>query len=104
MAKIHWLVYVIVGLFVSIMSWRLNYEKLLFFFYAGWFFIFIGVVKLIFGLIKRKIDRKEEPSKKVQHQAPIQPQHQAHHYKRCHKCGNAVRLHDRFCARCGYRV
>ena len=104
MAKIHGLMYIAVGLFVSIFSWKINYEKFIFFFYVGWVFVFIGVVKLIFVFIKRKMDIKEGPIKMAQHKASIQPHHQAHHYKRCRKCGNAVRLHDRFCSRCGAGV
>ncbi|MDP3765033.1 MAG: hypothetical protein Q8R04_00820 [Nanoarchaeota archaeon] len=103
MAKIHGLVYIVVGLFVSIFSWKVNYEKFIFFFYVGLIFVFIGILKLVFGLIKRKMDRKEEPLERVHHKVSIQPHHQAHHYKRCHKCGNAVKLHDGFCSRCGTR-
>lgn len=103
MAKIHGLVYIVVGLFVSVFSWKVDYQKFIFFFYVGWVFVFIGVVKLIFVFIKRKMGIKEEPVKMAQHKVSIQPHHQAYHYKRCRKCGNAVRLHDRFCSRCGAR-
>ncbi|MBS3104867.1 zinc ribbon domain-containing protein [Candidatus Woesearchaeota archaeon] len=94
MAKIHGLVYILVGLFVSIFSWRLNYEKLIFFFYAGWIFVFIGVVKLIFNLIKTKMNKKE----KIHHKSVQQ------HVKFCHNCGIALRQQAKFCARCGARV
>ena len=104
MAKIHGLVYVLVGLFVSIFSWKVNYEKFIFFFYAGWIFVFIGIIKLIFGFIKRRMDAKEKPKDSVQHKTAIQPQHQSHHYKKCHKCGNIVKITDRFCGRCGAKV
>ncbi|MBS3114726.1 zinc ribbon domain-containing protein [Candidatus Woesearchaeota archaeon] len=100
MAKIHGLVYIAVGLFVSIFSWKVNYEKFVFFFYAGLVFVFVGVMKLIFGLIKRKMSKTGE----VQHITSVQSQHQAHHYKRCHKCGNIMKMHDRFCSRCGAKV
>ena len=95
MAKIHGLVYILVGLFVSISSWRLNYEKLIFFFYSGLFFIFIGILKLIFNLIKNKTGKKEKiHAKSVQHQT----------HKYCHNCGTALRHQARFCTRCGARV
>ncbi|MBI2658618.1 zinc ribbon domain-containing protein [Candidatus Woesearchaeota archaeon] len=94
MAKIHWLFYIAVGLFVSISSWRLNYEKLIFFFYIGLFFILIGILKLIFSLIKTKMSKKE----KVHHKSPQQ------HVKYCHNCGAALRHQARFCTRCGAKV
>lgn len=96
MAKIHWLIYIIVGLFVSILSWRLNYQKLIFFFYAGVIFIVIGAVKIGLNLIKNK----ETKPKVVHHKA----QHQFPRFKRCQKCGNAARLNDIFCGKCGSRV
>ena len=60
MAKIHWPVYFIVGLLVSVLSWKLNYQKLIFFFYVGLIFILIGSAKLIFGLTKRSSNKKDE--------------------------------------------
>lgn len=104
MAKIHWSVYIIVGLFVSIFSWRVNYDKFVFFFYAGWIFVFIGIAKLAFGFANKKMNRTKEPEVAPQHKAPLQPQQQAHHYRRCRKCGNVIGLHDRFCNRCGSGV
>ena len=95
MPKINGLVYIAVGLFVSIMSYKLNYQKLIFFFYIGLLFVFVGVVKLIFGLIKRNVNKKESAQQKTQHQAKI---------KYCHRCGNAMRLDARFCTRCRARV
>ena len=92
MAKIHGLVYVLVGLFVSIFSWKVNYEKFIFFFYFGWVFVFIGIVKPIFGFVNRKINKKEKPKERGPDKTAIQPQQQAHHYKRCHKCGNIVKI------------
>ena len=102
MAKIHWLVYVIVGLFISIASYKLNYDKFIFFFYSGLIFVFIGVVKLIFSVIKGRMNKQEETQKAIQ--PKIHPQHRSQQYKRCRKCGNVVRFHDSFCAKCGARV
>lgn len=97
MAKIHWSIYILVGLFISILSWRLNYEKLIFFFYAGLIFIFIGIVKFIFGLLKKRVAKEETM---LHHKI----QHQTQNVKYCHQCGSALRLHHRFCIRCGARV
>ena len=97
MPKIHGLVYVAVGLFVSIFSWKFNYQKLIFFFYVGLIFILVGIIKLLFELVKFKKE-KIKPS----HQA-IQ-KHQSHHIKYCSQCGNPARIHDKFCSKCGARI
>ena len=99
MAKIHWIIYVVIGLFVSILSWRLNYEKLIFFFYVGLFFILVGIIKLLISLINRKTSKKEIVHK-VQHQTPKHYQR----FKRCSRCGNIVSVSDSFCSKCGARV
>ncbi len=104
MAKIHWLVYLIVGLFVSIFSYRLNYGKLIFFFYAGLFFILVGISKMILGFMKKSTGKKVTSQEKIHPQTANQAKYQAHHYKRCHKCGSAVALNSRFCSKCGAAV
>ena len=96
MAKIHGLLYVIVGLFVSIMSWKLDYQKLIFFFYAGLIFILFGVIKLIFNLVKNKANKSEE--------IHFKSQHQTQRFKYCAKCGSPSRLQDKFCRKCGVRI
>ncbi len=102
MAKIHWSAYIIVGLFVSGFSYYFNYEKLLFFFYLGFVFVFVGILKLIFSLMNK--ENKKEESHPAQVQA--HPSHRQHiqHFKRCSRCGNAARASDKFCPRCSARV
>lgn len=95
MPKIHGLIYILVGLFVSILSYKLNYEKLIFFFYAGLIFIFIGVIKLIFDLIKREMSKTT-----TQHKIHGKPQN----IRYCHQCGATLSLHHKFCTRCGAKV
>jgi len=102
MAKIHGLVYLIAGLFVSVASWRLNYEDLIFFFYIGLLFILVGVGKLVFNLIKKRSGRKESTSHSTPHHNL--GKHQTHHLKHCSSCGNVLRMHDKFCNRCGARA
>lgn len=94
MAKIHGLVYVVVGLFVSVFSWKLNYEKLVFFFYIGLVFIVIGITKMILGLAKKRTDKTEKG-----HYKDNQKQR-----KYCPKCGNGLNAGDIFCSRCGTRI
>ena len=95
MAKINWSVYVIIGLFVSVASYRLNFQKLIFFFYIGIIFIIVGIAKLIFD----NVNKKEDKPQKIQ----TQKQHMQK-FKRCLRCGNIVRINDRFCGKCGARV
>ncbi|MBI2659896.1 zinc ribbon domain-containing protein [Candidatus Woesearchaeota archaeon] len=106
MAKIHGLVYILVGAFVSIMSWRLNQEKLLFFYYAGYFFIFVGVVKLLFNWIKNNAEKPKVSAQQESHHAVHKPSHTstAHQIKYCHNCRTPLRLHNKFCSNCGARV
>jgi len=92
MAKIHGLVYIAAGLLVSVLSYKLNYQKLIFFFYAGLVFIFVGISKLIFSWIKNKTPKKEAAQR---HQPNV---------KYCHNCGAPLRLNARFCTRCRAQV
>jgi chromate transport protein ChrA len=94
MAKIHWLVYIIVGIFVSIFSWKTDFEKLMLFFYLGLLFILIGIVKLVFVIGKGR--HKEE---KTHHKAG-----QQHKGKYCHSCGSQIELHHKFCTKCGAKL
>ena len=90
--KIHGLVYILVGLFVSFASWMVNFGKLLLFFYAGLLFILVGIVKLSLG-------KRDE----AKHAAHHKPQHQAK-FRYCPRCANILRPHDRFCSVCGARA
>lgn len=76
------------GLLVSLISWKIDKERFIFFFYSGLIFVFIGIVKLAFNLAKSKAVKKDVPEV-----------HRAHKY--CQRCGSAVSLHARFCPRCG---
>lgn len=95
MPKIHGIAYLIIGLFVSAVSWRFNYEKLIVFFYAGLAFIFVGIAKLALGFVKNK----DKNANKMHQKAHSQMQH-----KYCSKCGAALSVHNRFCGRCGAKV
>ena len=99
MSKIHGLIYIIVGLFVSSISWKLNYAKLFLFFYLGLIFIIVGIVKLILGPKANKEEMKPKSTQRNLHQSM-----QRQHYKRCQRCGNIARIHDNFCSRCGTRI
>ena len=103
MAKIHGAVYIVVGLFVSVLSRLMNYQKLIFFFYLGLVFVGVGAVKLIL-----KSKATETTDVKLQSQAHTAGHHpqlhntQNFHHKRCGKCGSIMRISDRYCSRCGF--
>jgi len=100
MAKIHGIVYFIIGVFVAIASYIINYDKLYFFFYIGLLFIIFGVAKIVIGFINKE-EKKQIPLNKLnQNQFRQVPKQQ---YKRCPTCGNAARIADNFCSRCGTR-
>ncbi|MBI2655028.1 hypothetical protein HYX06_01235 [Candidatus Woesearchaeota archaeon] len=99
MAKIHGLVYLIIGIFVSVASWKINNEDLYLFFYAGILFMGVGVAKLLLSLIRNK-EEETTHHKEISHHQTQNLQH----YRRCRKCGNAMRINDKFCGRCGFRV
>ena len=100
MAKIHGFVYIIIGIFVSVASWKINNEDLYLFFYAGILFMGVGVAKLLLSLIRNK-----KEGEKITHHKEISHHQTQHlqHYRRCRKCGSVMKANDRFCGRCGFR-
>lgn len=87
MAKIHGLVYIIIGFFVFIVS--LTSKKFIVFLFVGIIFILVGVIKFILKVNGGKVARHVK--------------HETYHHKYCTQCGNLLRLHDKFCTRCGAR-
>jgi ribosomal protein L40E len=51
MANIPGWVYIIIGMVVSIASYTISYDKMLFFFYLGFIFIGVGFAKLAFAKV-----------------------------------------------------
>jgi len=94
MVKIHGIIYILIGIFISIASYFVNVNDLYIFFYAGMFFVAYGIAKIVLNFI---MGQKEQ-----QKQQQIQKTHQS--YRKCHRCGNIARLTDRFCARCGTKM
>ena len=97
MAKIHGIVYVLIGIFVTIASYLIDRNDLWAFLYVGVFFIAFGVAKIVIQFI---MGQKEEQKPQTAQQKSIHLQN----YKKCHRCGNVSRLTDRFCARCGNKL
>ena len=104
MAKVHGIIFLVIGLFVSIASYKINYDKLYVFFYIGLLFIIYGVAKIIIGFIN-KDEKKQAPLNRLsQNQLNQLRQPVKQQYKRCQTCGNVARGHDNFCSRCGARI
>lgn len=86
MTKLHWIVFVITGLILTFGSWMINRERFVLFFYAGFVFLLIGIVKFIYK--KNKMPNK-----------PTYP-----NIKHCPRCRAPLRLDASFCYNCGGRV
>ena len=106
MAKIHGLVYLLVGGFISYVSWIISFDNLKLFFYLGFVFAGIGIVKIFFAM-----SRKDEKEKQHEGKKPMSAQqhrnisnNQRSQFKRCQRCYNVMRLQDNFCSLCGFKV
>jgi len=101
MTKIHWIAYFVIGLFVSAVSWKISYQKMVFFFYAGLAFIIVGIVKLIMSIKPGKGNEARQQKKSLsRHHYTVQNPHQTR-FRRCHKCGNVTAISNRFCGKIG---
>ena len=78
--------------------WLLT-ERLIFLMWGIAKWLFVGIVKLTFNLIKNRTAKKETTHRKASHQP-----HQAQHIKYCHQCGARLDLHHKFCPKCGARI
>lgn len=128
--KLHWLVFIIIGAFVLIVS--LFKAELLFFRYVGGLFLIYGTFKLVFRLITGAGSKKEAldlHSRYQQGLTPEQIQQRAYNQRnnnpayqkqnhtvyqnqpqniqtrtiRC-RCGNVVPITSNFCNKCGFRL
>lgn len=95
MAKIHGFVYLIVGIFIALVSYFSDNPSLKLFLYIGFLIGIIGIIKLFITALQRK---KEKPTVK---QHPTTTPKQAAFTKYCQRCGNLVRNFDNFCSKCG---
>ena len=101
MAKVSGIVYLILGLFISIASYYINYDKLFIFFYAGWVVFIYGVAKIIIGFINKDEDKQPQLNRLNQNQPSQFRQIPKQQFKRCRTCGNTAKSFDNFCSRCG---
>ncbi len=99
MAKIHGFVYLIIGIFVSLVSYFSKNEALKLFIYIGFLFGFIGIVKLFISSLSKKKEKPIKQHPKTFHKQPIPKQNS--YTKYCPHCRNIIRVSDNFCSRCG---
>ena len=104
MAKVHGIVYLIIGIFVAIASYKINYDKLYVFFYIGLLFIIYGVAKIIIDYINKDEKKQVVPPNINKNQLNQFRQPVKQLYKRCPNCGNVARGYDNYCPRCGNRL
>lgn len=109
--KIHGFVYLIIGVFMVAYSKFTGGDeaKLIIFVWIGYFFLFVGIVKILLKTIlgRGKISKKNFSHQTAHH--PLENLSQSHSslgeqaVKFCAKCGSTVRHFDKFCSQCGNR-
>jgi len=67
MTKIHGIAYILVGAIVSFVSWKINFNNLIIFFYAGIAFGVIGLFKIFIDLARKNEDSKKQANEKQHH-------------------------------------
>jgi len=93
--------YLVIGLAVAILSYIIDKNRFFLFILIGCIFAFIGVIKVFSRAVKKR-SPKSKAQQHVHHQIPQHPQHHYTHYvKFCPSCGQALRISDYFCSRCG---
>ena len=110
MAKIHGIVYIIIGAAVAAASWMIDFEALKLFFYVGCVFGLIGLFKIVFKGMRDNEDKKIESKEKKGH-VPAQSAQRIQYtrninqqYKRCPRCYNVMAANSNFCSICGTRI
>ena len=104
--KIHWSVYLILGIGVLWASYRIDSQKFKLFIWLGYLFLIVGIAKLGIWFVGRDneniVERKEIKRDFHQpHQRRV-PQQRAIRY--CRRCGSGLRGHENFCPICAQRL
>lgn len=94
--RIHGIVYIVVGLFIAILSRMIDSTKLI-------LFIFVGIVMALFGIWRlwRESSKPQTPNSAytARHTRVTQPLS----VKYCIQCGFQLPAHAQFCQRCRAR-
>ena len=103
MVKIHWSVYLILGIGVLVASYKIDSQSFRLFIWVGYLFLVIGVAKLVFWFITNKKESsldKKELRREIQQNAP-----KGHGLSRyCMRCGVPLKGNENFCSSCGQRL
>lgn len=91
MTKIHWSIWIGIGLIVTLVSSR---AELTLFIWIGLAFILIGVIKLIYRFVFTERAPKEETK-------PTRPTHAQQRILHCPCCMSTAHATDNYCRLCG---
>jgi len=97
MVKIHWSVYIILGVAVLFTSYRIDSQKFRLFIWLGYLFLAIGVMKLGIWYVRRK---KESPVE----MRDVNVYAQQKRGRFCPGCGGGLRGSETFCPGCGQKL
>lgn len=100
MVKIHWSVYLILGIGVLLTSYNIDTQKFKLFIWVGYIFLTVGIAKLVFWFITRT---KESPIEKKKLIRELHQRTPNKFSRYCMSCGNPLSGHEIFCPKCGQR-
>lgn len=103
MAKLHWMTFVIAGLVLSFGSWMINRERFVLFFYAGFVFLLIGIVKFIYRSRGEENEKSESAARPAHVPGKMQNKPMHPNIKYCQRCRAPSRINANFCSNCGSR-
>ena len=95
MAYIPGIIFVIIGVIVSITSYFFV-EEIFIFTYVGLSFVAYGILKMIYKKITSP--KKETP---IQHNNQVNHKKRHYHHPHCPNCNIQVGIHNNFCHNCG---
>lgn len=101
MASIPGIVFIIIGIIMSVVSF-FRIESLKVFIYVGLLFVFWGLVKIIAKTLRSEKKRATEYEEEYYKSQKPQQRHAQTRY--CPRCRSQIALHHNFCSKCGARV
>ncbi|MFP4423652.1 MAG: hypothetical protein ACLFP2_00310 [Candidatus Woesearchaeota archaeon] len=101
MTSIHGIVYVMVGAAVSIVSYYLDKEKLIFFIIVGGILLLFGILKLLVMLVRKKSKPQQHNPYHGQYAQQVQ-MNGAHRF--CPRCRRTIHATFNFCPYCGLKI
>ena len=108
MVKIHWSIYLILGIGVLWASYRIDSQKFKLFIWLGYLFLIVGIAKLGIWFVNRKkespVERKNVRRDMYQREVQQRRAPQQKTIRYCSGCGNGLRGYENFCPMCAQRV